>query len=113
MSDRVIRIAGAPADVEDINQYLSERLAGQAAAITRQSAERNIAVMTIVVSAAVSGAVKLVFDLLKEYIKERMIKPGARGSKPMLAIQVGDVKITVPSDIKPDQLDRILKSASE
>jgi hypothetical protein len=113
MSDRVIRIAGTPTDVEGINQYLSERLAGQAAAITRQSDERNVAVMTIVVSAAVSGAVKLVFDPLKEYIKERMIKPDARGSKPMLAIQVGDVKITVPSDIKPDQLDRILKSVGE
>ena len=112
MSEQVIRIAGTPTDIEDMSRYLSERLAEGTASLSRQSAERDIAIMTILVSAAVSGAVKLVFDLIKEYVKERMIKPGADKSKPMLAIELGDVKISVPSDVTPEQLDRILKSVS-
>ena len=110
MSDQVIRIAATPVDIDNLGRYLSERLTGQPVSINKQSTDRDVSILSILISTATESAVTLVFNLLKEYLTNKLIKPDIRDSKATLAIESGDVKITVPTNISPDQLDHLLKA---
>ena len=110
MSDPVIRIAATPFDADNLGRYLSEQLTGQPVSINKHSTDRDVSILSIVISTATGTAMTLVFNLLKEYLTNKLIKPDTLDTKAILAIESGDVKITVPTNITPDQLDHLLKA---
>jgi hypothetical protein len=85
MSDQIIRIAGTPVDVDNLARYLSEQLAGQPVSMNKKSTDRDVSILAIVISTATASAVTLVFNLLKEYLTKKLIKPDTRDAKAILA----------------------------
>jgi CRISPR/Cas system-associated protein Csm6 len=84
MSDQIIRIAGTPVDVDNLARYLSEQLAGQPVSMNKKSTDRDVSILAIVISTATASAT-LVFNLLKEYLTKKLIKPDTRDAKAILA----------------------------
>ena len=110
MDDLVIKIAGIPPDIEELDQRLSDQITELAVSIKRQSVDRDISVVEIVITAAASGAVKLVLDLVKAYITEKFIKSDAKKDSSQFAIQVQDAQVSISKEEELENLDRAFAS---
>ena len=110
MSDMVIKISGAPADIEGLNNLLLDKSAHVPVSTKRLSTHRDFSVLEILVTAALSGAVKVVFDIVKGFISEKLGKAKNKKSTSSFAIQIGEKKIDIPANTPPERLQDILKS---
>lgn len=106
MSDLTVSVA-AP-DVADLKTFVETNAGGTTLSTKIQSPYRDFAVMEILLTAATSATVKVVFDLLKEYIRSRFLRTTGKSVSQSIAIKVGEVSVTIDKDTDPDRLDKIL-----
>jgi len=106
MDNIVIKIAGIPPDIKELDQRLSGQTEDLPVSTKRRGDDRDISVVEIVITAAASGAVKLVLDLVKAYITEKYIKGDAEKANPQFAVQVQDTQVNISKEADLEHLDK-------
>ena len=107
---RELSITVTAPDVSEFKSYVDEK-AKQIEISTRLfSPYRDLSVMEILITATVGGTVTFVFDILKDYIKNKFLTSKQKPTDASIGIKVGNVIVMIPKDTDPNQLDEILKT---
>lgn len=101
----------AVSDPTVLSAALQESLHGRGS-VQQQSDYRDFTILEVTLTAVTSGAVALVFDLVKEYLKGRLA--GQREAPAQaISIRVGDVVVTVDPAAPQAETDAALARARE
>jgi hypothetical protein len=98
------QIAGDPIMIEDLEKSLSTAQASEITA-KRQTRDRDFSILEVVITAVVSGAAKMAFDLLAAAIKDRWKKSK---EKNVLVASVNGNTIEIKSEEDLERLKQAL-----
>jgi hypothetical protein len=99
------QIAGDPITIEGLEKKLSTPQVTGAITAKRQAKDRDFSILEVAITAVVSGAVKMAFDLLAAAIKEKWAKSK---EKDILVAKVDGETIEINSEEDLERLRQAL-----